>query len=239
MPQNRVAYAFWHARSECNKSPQGYTLQIHYGIMLCQRKYLLERGRGMETVLSNARLILASASPRRRELLAYFGVPFAVIPSNIPEEAIGTGAQQVQVLAKQKGMDIFERYPHCPVLAADTLVCLDDTVLGKPQSHADAFRMLSMLSEQKHQVVSGVCLLTPDGAVRERVVTTDVLFRKIGEEELRRYAATEEPMDKAGAYAMQGVGSVFIEQIDGSPSNVIGLPLHTVAELLTDAKLYL
>lgn len=191
----------------------------------------------METALQTARIILASASPRRRELMAYFGIPFAILPSTVPENAQGTGLQQVRELAMQKGRDVFSSHPAYPVLAADTLVCLGDRILGKPATHEEAAQMLKSLSGYWHEVHTGVCLLTPDGAARERTVSTRVLFRTIDEAELARYAASEEPMDKAGAYAMQGTGSIFIEQIDGSPSNVIGLPLCTVAELLKDAGL--
>ncbi|HPJ03425.1 MAG TPA: Maf family protein [Candidatus Limiplasma sp.] len=192
----------------------------------------------METTLNQARLILASASPRRRALMAYFGVPFAVIPSSVEEIAQGTGLDQVQALALQKGAEIFGRYPGYPVLSADTLVCLDNAVLGKPETHEQAERMLSALSGHTHQVVTGVCLFLPDGSILKRTATTDVLFRSIGKTELARYAASEEPMDKAGAYAMQGTGSMFIDRIVGSPSNVIGLPLCEVKELLEDAGLY-
>ena len=192
----------------------------------------------METTLSKARIILASASPRRRELMAYFGVPFTVVPSNAAEDAEGSGLEQVQTLAKVKGLEVFKNHPDYYVLAADTLVCFGNMVLGKPASHAKAAQMLSMLSGRWHQVHTGVCLYTPDGWVHERVETTNVLFRKVGEKELLRYAASEEPMDKAGAYAMQGTGSILIERIDGSPSNVIGLPLAIVADLLKDVNLY-
>jgi septum formation protein len=192
----------------------------------------------METALHKARLILASASPRRRELMAYFGIPFAVVASDVPEEAQGDGLEQVQALAVLKGRHVFKLHPAYPVLSADTLVCVDGTILGKPSSHEDAVQMLSMLSGRWHQVYTGVCLHTPDGRVLERVETSSVLFRKIGDIERLRYAQTEEPMDKAGAYAMQGAGSIWIERIDGSPSNVIGLPLCAVAGLLEEAGLY-
>ncbi len=193
----------------------------------------------METALSKARMILASASPRRLELMAYFGIPFAVVPSTAPEEAEGSGREQVRILARNKGLDIVSRHPGLPVLSADTLVCLDTLILGKPATHEDAARMLAALSGRWHQVHTGVCLHTPDGRVREETVTTNVLFREIGQAEMAAYAASEEPMDKAGAYALQGTGSILIERIDGSPSNVIGLPLCTVAEMLKDAGLYL
>lgn len=192
----------------------------------------------METALSEARIILASASPRRRELMAYFGLPFAVIPSAVPENALGSGLEQVQTLARIKGADIFSRHPEYPVFSADTLVCLEEHILGKPASHAEAARMLSMLSGRWHQVHTGVCLHMPGGRILERVSTTNVLFRKISQKELLRYAESEEPMDKAGAYAMQGAGSALIERIDGSPSNVIGLPLDAAADLLAEAGFY-
>ena len=193
----------------------------------------------METALSEARIILASASPRRRELMAYFGIPFAIVPSDIPENADGSGPAQVQALARNKGLDIFSRYPGMPVLSADTLVCVDELILGKPATHGQAAQMLQTLSGRWHQVHTGVCLHIPGGEVREQTVTTNVLFRTIGEAELKGYAASAEPMDKAGAYAMQGTGSIFIDRIDGSPSNVIGLPLCAAAELLRGAGLYL
>ena len=192
----------------------------------------------METALSEARIILASGSPRRRELMAYFGIPFTIIPSTAPEDASGAGLEQVQILARVKGADVFKRYSGYPVLSADTLVCLDDRILGKPKSHAEAAQMLSALSGCWHQVHTGVCLHMPHGSVRERQETTNVLFRKLGEQEVLRYAESEEPMDKAGAYALQGVGNLLIERIDGSPSNVIGFPLAAVAGLLNDENLY-
>lgn len=192
----------------------------------------------METTLQKASIILASASPRRRELLEYFGIPFAVIPSAVEENAQGSGLEQVKRLAFEKGAEVFARYPDYPVLSADTLVCLDDAILGKPKTRDEAADMLSMLSGRTHQVVTGVCLFLPGGEVLTRTATTDVLFRPIGETERRRYTASDEPMDKAGAYAMQGVGSMFIDRVAGSPSNVIGLPLCEVKELLEDAGLY-
>ena len=191
----------------------------------------------METPVAQARLILASGSPRRRELLAYFGLPFVVVPSEAEENAAGSGLEQVAALARAKGEDVWARYPGLPVLSADTLVCLDDQVLGKPETPADAQRMLQMLSGRWHFVYTGVCLRTPDGVLRERVETTRVRFRRLTAGEIAGYVQTGEPMDKAGAYAMQGVGGIFVERIDGSPSNVIGLPLATVAVLLASAGL--
>ena len=117
---------------------------------------------GMERPVAQARLILASGSPRRRELLAHFGIPFAVVPSDAEENATGTGLERVAALARMKGEDIFALYPHLPVLSADTLVCLDDLVLGKPRDGNDARQMLALLSGRWHSVHTGVCLRMPD-----------------------------------------------------------------------------
>jgi len=192
----------------------------------------------METQVSQARLILASGSPRRRELLAYFGLPFAIVPSDAEEIALGSGLERVAALARLKGAEVARRYPALPVLSADTLVCVDDLVLGKPTDAKDAQRMLRLLSGRWHSVYTGVCLRTPDGQVREKVDTTRVKFRALNAAEISRYVETGEPMDKAGAYAMQEIGGIFVERIDGSPTNVIGLPLAAVASLLQAAGLY-
>ena len=191
----------------------------------------------METTLRQARLVLASGSPRRRELLAHFGIPFAVVPSGADEAATGTGLTQVAALARRKGADVFARHASLPVLSADTLVCLDDLVLGKPLDEGDARRMLRLLSGRWHSVHTGVCLHLPGGAVLERVETTRVRFATLSDAAIARYVATGEPMDKAGAYAVQEIGGILVERIEGSPSNVIGLPLSAVAALLAAAGL--
>ena len=191
----------------------------------------------METPVSQAQLILASGSPRRRELLNHFGIPFAVVPSQKEEDASGAGLTRVAALARMKCGDIFDRYPGYPVLAADTLVCLDDLILGKPADEADAARMLRLLAGRWHSVYTGVCLMLPGGAAHERVETTRVKFRRMSEGEIARYVRTGEPLDKAGAYAVQEIGGIFVERIEGSPSNVIGLPLTAVASLFNIAGL--
>ncbi len=176
-------------------------------------------------------MILASASPRRQELLGFYGIPFEVIPSQADEEAQGPGQEQVRLLARRKCQEVASRYPDRLVLAADTLVCIDDEVLGKPRDEADALRMLRLLSGREHQVHTGVCLMSPDGRILEDVATTQVTFLPIGDELLRRYIATGEPMDKAGAYAIQGRAGALISGISGSPTNVIGLPLEVLTVL--------
>ena len=173
-------------------------------------------------------MILASASPRRQELLGFYGIPFEVVPSGAEEDAVGTGEEQVRQLARRKCEDVAARYPDRLVLAADTLVCVDDAVLGKPQNEEDALRMLKLLSGREHQVHTGVCLRCPDGCFIDRVATTRVTFLPASDDLLRRYIATGEPMDKAGAYAIQGQAGALIASIEGSPTNVIGLPLEVL-----------
>ena len=176
-------------------------------------------------------MILASASPRRQELLGFYGIPFEVVPSGADETAHGSGQEQVEQLARRKCEDVAQHHPDRLVLAADTLVCVDDAVLGKPVDEEDALRMLRLLSGREHQVHTGVCIRCPDGQFIQRVSTTKVRFLPVSDELLRRYIATGEPMDKAGAYAIQGQAGALIASIDGSPTNVIGLPLEVLTEV--------
>ena len=187
--------------------------------------------RGMEEPI-----ILASQSPRRRELMALYGIPF-VVESSMADEAGagGLGAQRVKALARLKCAEVAKRYPGRMVLAADTLVCVDGEVLGKPKDEADAVRMLTLLSGRAHEVHTGVCLRCPDGRELCGVDTTRVYFMPMGQEMIRRYVATGEPMDKAGAYAIQGAAGAFISRIEGSPSNVIGLPLGLLTRFFQEA----
>jgi septum formation protein len=183
------------------------------------------------------RIVLASASPRRAEILAALGIPFEVVPSGIeeilrPDEEAVSAANR---LAREKARDV-ARGRNAPVLAADTLVFLGPEILGKPSDAADARRMLSLLSGRTHSVVTGVALLF-DGVLREDSAVSRVRFADLSPEEVDWYAGTGEPMDKAGAYAVQGAGARFIESIEGSPSNVIGLPARAVYGLLREAGL--
>jgi septum formation protein len=179
-------------------------------------------------------LILASASPRRRELLARAGIACEVVPSDVPEvprpgetpEAFG------QRLAREKAMEVAGRRPGAYVLGADTVVVIDDSILGKPCDPADARRMLRALSGRMHRVLTAVALVAPDGALQEVVVQSEVEFRRLTAEEIDGYLASGEPFDKAGAYAVQGEGGKFVQQVRGSYSNVVGLPMEAVTELL-------
>ena len=181
-------------------------------------------------------IILASQSPRRRELLALYGVPFEVDPSMADEDNVdGTGAERVKKLAQAKCAEVAARHPNRIVLAADTLVCVGDEILGKPKDDEDAARMLRMLSGCANEVHTGVCLRLPDGRELCGVDTARVHFLPLSEEEISRYIQTGEPRDKAGAYAIQGMASIFISHIEGSPSNVIGLPLGLVTRFFREA----
>ena len=178
-------------------------------------------------------LVLASASPRRLELVSLLGIPFEVIPSRAEENDVtGSGKERVRVLARRKGAEVAARLPGRTVLAADTLVCVENEVLGKPVDEADAARMIRLLSGRSHWVYTGVCLLLPDGTVREEVCGTEVCFAELDEDEILRYAASGEPLDKAGAYAVQGRAAAFIEHISGSYSGIMGLPMFEAAQLL-------
>lgn len=175
-------------------------------------------------------IILASASPRRQELLSLYGIPFEIEPSFADEEATGPGLMQVKTLASRKCMDVAARHPSRYILAADTLVCVNGEVMGKPKDEADATHMLRALSGRGHEVYTGICLRCPDGRTLLDAETTKVHFLTLSEAMISAYVATGEPMDKAGAYAIQGKAGIFISHIEGSPSNVIGLPLGLLTQ---------
>ena len=186
-------------------------------------------------VKANPSLVLASASPRRHELLALYGIPFEVMPALAEENASGSGMDRVAGIARDKCDEVFAQAEDCYVLAADTLVCVDDSVLGKPVDAEDAARMLRMLGGRWHEVHTGVCLRGPGGFADLRVETTRVRFTPLREDIILQYVRTGEPMDKAGAYAIQGISGIFVSRIEGSPSNVIGLPLALVSQMLENA----
>lgn len=183
-------------------------------------------------------LVLASASPRRSELLRQVGAAFVVRPSAAEEtaEAPDHPEEQARVLALVKAEDIARGEDNAIVLGADTIVVLENRVLGKPADDGDALAMLRALRGRTHQVITGVAVLdVVDGRVARmdvRHVSTDVTMRPAADEELRAYVASGEPRDKAGAYAIQGLGALLVERIDGDYFNVVGLPLFTVAAML-------
>ncbi len=180
------------------------------------------------------RLILASASPRRAELLARLGLTFEVAPSNIPEEGLEGESPEAQAerLSREKVLAVRKGYPEALVLAGDTVVVLDGKVLGKPRDSEDAVAMLLSLAGRSHTVVSGLALAFPQGSVRSGTLSTEVTFRPFDGAFARRYADTGEPMDKAGAYGIQGLGSALVKEIRGDYHNVMGLPLPLFMDLL-------
>jgi septum formation protein len=193
----------------------------------------------------NSTLILASASPRRRELLTQAGYRFAVEPSSIresrrPEEDAIRFATR---LAREKAEEVFARTKPSAapvmVLGADTVVVCDGEVMGKPADAADAQRMLLLLSGRTHQVVTGVAVVWGPGSAEVAAEMTQVTMRTLSPEEVAGYVATGDPMDKAGAYAIQGYAGRWIPRIHGCYFNVVGLPLSLVADLLEGAELRL
>ncbi len=194
----------------------------------------------MRVVPARDRLILASASPRRRELLRIVGVPFRVIPAGVEETPGPSEAPKrfVRRAARDKGEEIARRHPGDFVLSADTIVVVDGAILGKPGDRREAFRMLSRLAGRAHAVHTAVCLLrASDGYREEACETTSVVFRPLTAAEIAAYLRTGEADDKAGAYAAQGQGTLLIERIAGSFSNVVGLPMTSVLPMLLRAGL--
>ena len=180
-------------------------------------------------------LILASASPRRAELLKLLPVKFSVLPAHVSEVAHEhlSPLEVCQLNAHRKARAVAKRIPDAIVLGADTLVFLDNEILGKPRSLADARRMLARLQGRHHQVVTGICLMHLRSH-RERIfaVSTDVLFHALDARQIRDYLAGIQPLDKAGAYAIQDSGEKIISEISGSYSNVVGLPVEKLREEL-------
>ncbi|HET9406648.1 MAG TPA: Maf family protein [Candidatus Sulfotelmatobacter sp.] len=198
-------------------------------------------------------LVLASASPRRQELLRNAGISFSVHPADIDETPRpGESAKDcAERLAREKALAIASSHPEDDILGADTIVVVGNEILGKPLDAADAWRMLRLLSNRTHEVITGVCLVKPvegkrvttsgNGPASEKrqeqigSETTRVTMCEITDDEIRDYVATGEPMDKAGAYAIQGLASRWIPRIEGDYSNVVGLPVTLVYRMLNSS----
>jgi septum formation protein len=184
-------------------------------------------------LLGDRPLVLASASPRRRELLALLGVEFSVVPSNVDETpAPGEAAAElVTRLAAAKGAAVAAVHPDAVVISADTCIDVGGIVLNKPLDADDARRMLRSLAGRTHLVHTGVAV-SVDGTLETTMTTSEVVFATLTDDDIEWYVGTGEPLDKAGGYALQGAGGVFVERVDGSVSGVLGLPLHEIATLL-------
>lgn len=181
-----------------------------------------------------ASLVLASASPRRRELLAELGVCFEIDAGDVPEiPEPGERAEAfARRMARDKATEVARGHPGQFVLAADTVVVADKMILGKPRDRADARRMLQILSDRSHRVLTAVALMRPDSGCDELVVESTVVFKALTARQIETYLDSGEPFDKAGAYAIQGLAQEFVRRVRGSRSNVIGLPLDEVGDLL-------
>lgn len=184
------------------------------------------------------KFILASASPRRRELLASIGLEFEVLPSNVPEVRQQGEAPEEYVarLSRDKADALASRHRERWVIAADTTVLLGDELLEKPADAADAARMLATIAGKTHVVYTGVTLENAGKGWRDtRVAESEVRMLPLSAQEIEWYVRTGEPLDKAGAYAVQGIGAMFIDSIHGSYTNVVGLPLATLFQMLRRA----
>ena len=191
----------------------------------------------MTTVSVKWPLILASASPRRWELLGMAGIPLEVFPSQVDEKNIPgeSPVEHVLRVAGAKAQVVSRSHPDRWVLAADTVVVIDDRVLGKPRDRGEAEAMLTVLSNREHQVLTAYSILKGSSLQkREGVVITRVLFKALSAEEIRWYIRSGEPFDKAGGYAVQGKGAFMVREVHGSYTNVVGLPLCEVLEALRE-----
>lgn len=183
-------------------------------------------------------IILASKSPRRAELLSLITTDFGVVPSDADEKTDIPDPQDIVAeLAKRKAEAVAKSYPDDIVIGADTVVYADGEILGKPKDRQDAFRMIQKLAAKTHEVWTGVCVKAPGRDADCRSSGSLVTFTAISEEEARRYADTEDVLDKAGAYAIQGAAAKFIDRIDGSCSGVMGFPVSVVYRMLKRAGL--
>ena len=198
-------------------------------------------------------LVLASASPRRHELLRNAGISFTVQPADVDETVLPGESPHAcaERLAREKALAVWRTRPQDQVLGADTIVVVDETILGKPLDSEDAVRMLRLLSGHVHSVITGVCvveavaskaaelqprseILITENGLRTASETTLVTMNDLSDKEIREYVATGEPMDKAGAYAIQGMASRWIPRIEGDYSNVVGLPVALVYRMLNE-----
>jgi septum formation protein len=184
---------------------------------------------------NRSRLILASKSPRRRKLLEQAGLTFSVIPSDFDEDTVALSNPDSDVvrLAESKALDISQKHPDAWVIGADTIVLVGRKILGKPAGAKEAFEMLQRLSGKTHRVLTGYCICCKKkNRIFSEAVKTDVRFKKLTDAEINWYIQTGEPFDKAGGYAIQGIGSFLVRGINGSYTNVVGLPVCEVMAFL-------
>jgi len=186
----------------------------------------------------NKKIILASASPRRKELLKSMGLEFEVIPSEVEEniENKSFSLELIENLAAEKAADIANKIKFLSIIiGSDTVVVINNKILGKPKDKKDAFHMLKMLSGNTHQVISAIAVIdTETGKILKDSVVSDVTFKQLSDEEINAYIETGEPMDKAGSYAIQGLAGMFVKSINGCYSNIVGISVFKLAEMLKE-----
>ena len=189
----------------------------------------------MKTI-NKEKIILASGSPRRKELMAQAGIDFKIHVADIDESKVDPGMapeNYVCLLSQIKAQAVAANYPDAWTIGADTIVAVDNTILGKPAGHQQAVTMLSRLSNREHSVFTAFTITRPDAnEVVTRVVNTRVRFKKLSNDEINWYANTGEPYDKAGGYGIQGIGAFLVKEISGSYTNVVGLPVCELIEAL-------
>ncbi len=209
--------------------------KVYWSMGILSNLIRFAKGQDMTSKSKPNSLILASKSPRRRYLLEQAGLTFRVVPSTVDESSapVGPIEDHVSMLARAKAMEVAEHYPESWVIGADTLVLVGDAVLGKPDTMAQARQMLQTLSGATHRVLTGYCICCKSAARSfSETVETKVVFKTLSETEIEWYLSTDEPFDKAGAYAVQGLGSFLVKRIEGSYTNVVGLPVCEVIECL-------
>ncbi|OGH96049.1 MAG: septum formation protein Maf [Candidatus Melainabacteria bacterium GWF2_32_7] len=186
----------------------------------------------------NKKIILASASPRRKELLKLIGLDFEVIPSDVEENIENQffSPELIENLAVEKAADVAEKIGYdAIVIGSDTVVVINNKILGKPKDKKDAFNMLKLLSGKTHRVISAIAVIdTETGKTLKDFVVSDVIFKQLSDEEINAYIETGEPMDKAGAYAIQGFAGMFVKSINGCYSNIVGISVFKLAEMLKE-----
>jgi len=187
-----------------------------------------------QPISKKASLLLASASPRRKQLLRQTGIPFRTLTSRIMEDRLSPDPRRnALLLAQAKAQAVLQKSLGTWILGADTIVVLGRSVLGKPRDEGEAFSMLRQLSGKEHRVITGFCLLSPEAKMaHSEAVLTTVRFKALTREEILGYIATGEPFGKAGSYAIQGIGAFLVQGITGSYTNVVGLPLCALVKAL-------
>ncbi|ADY73213.1 Septum formation protein Maf [Desulfurobacterium thermolithotrophum DSM 11699] len=184
--------------------------------------------------IDDIRLLLVSSSPRRKEILSMVGISFRVLKSSVEEEILSSPIETAVKNAEKKVLSVKDNQQKEEIaLAADTIVILDNKILGKPKDKIEALNFLKKLSGRWHTVITGFSLRFPDGRLISSFEESKVKFKKLSLSEIEWYVSTEEPLDKAGAYGIQGIGALFIEKIEGDFFNVMGLPISRIYDILS------